>query len=108
MYRDAEVPMPVVGDWVAEKTPSHWETLHDKRSHLWMDNRKEIADNIRAYCAMVSHIDAMVGVIIGGLREAGVFENTWILLTSDHGEMLFDHRGFAKGRHLRRLLGCLG
>lgn len=98
MYRDAEVPMPVLGDWVAEKTPLHWQTLHHKhRSHLWLDNDKEIADNIRAYCAMVSHIDAMVGVILGGLKEAGVFENTWILLVSDHGEMLFDHRGFAKG-----------
>ena len=98
MYKDAEVPMPVIGDWVAEKMPLHWETLHAKhRSHLWMDNEKEIADNIRAYCAMVSHIDAMIGVLLGGLKDAGVFENTWILLTSDHGEMLFDHRGFAKG-----------
>lgn len=98
MYRDAKVPLPVIGNWVKEKSPSHWDALHDKhRSHLWMDNEKEIADNIRAYCAMISHIDAMVGVMLGALKEAGVFDNTWILLTADHGEMLFDHRGFAKG-----------
>jgi len=102
MYRDKEVPMPVYGDWCEAKQPIHWQTLHLKhRTHLWWDHPHEIPDNIRAYAAMLSHIDAMVGMILGQLKESGVLNKTWILLVGDHGEMLFDHKGFAKATPFR-------
>ena len=97
IYRNIDVPEPVVGDWVESKSPLHWESLHHKhRTHLWWDHPTEIKDNIRSYAAMITHIDAMVGMIVGSLKEHKVYENTWIFLVADHGEMLFDHRGFAK------------
>ncbi len=97
MYRDADVPHPAYGDWCESKQPDHWRRLHLKhRTHLWWDHPDEIPNNIRAYAAMVSHIDSMVGMILGGLKEHKVDRNTWVLLIADHGEMLFDHKGFAK------------
>jgi arylsulfatase A-like enzyme len=97
MVRDADVPMPVYGDWCERKQPDHWQRLHRKhRTHLWWDHPNEIPNNIRAYAAMISHIDSMVGMILGALAEHGVKKNTWVLLVADHGEMLFDHKGFAK------------
>jgi len=102
MYRDAEVPMPVVGDWAQDKAPRHWEELHAKhRTHLWWDHPDEIPNNIRAYAAMISHIDSMIGMLLGCLQEYGDESNTWVMLVSDHGEMLFDHRGFAKATPFR-------
>ena len=102
MYRDKEVPMPLYGDWCKEKQPDHWRRLHLKhRTDMWWDNDNEIPDNIRAYAAMISHIDAMVGMMLGCLNEHGVAKNTWIILTGDHGEMLFDHKGFAKATPFR-------
>jgi arylsulfatase A-like enzyme len=35
--------------------------------------------------------------VIGLLREEGLLDNTIIAFTSDHGDMLGDHRQFAKG-----------
>ena len=106
MYRDKEVPMPVYGDWCEDKMPDHWKRLHLKhRTNLWWDNANEIPDNIRAYAAMISHIDAMVGMMLGALAEHKVAKNTWILLVADHGEMLFDHKGFAKATPFRGSAG---
>lgn len=102
MYRNKDVPMPEYGDWCESKQPDHWRRLHLKhRTHLWWENDNEIPDNIRAYAAMVSHIDAMVGMMLGCLAEEGLTKNTWVLLIGDHGEMLFDHKGFSKATPFR-------
>ena len=33
-----------------------------------------------------------IGLVLDALRRKGVLDNTWIIYTSDHGEMLGDHR----------------
>jgi len=43
------------------------------------------------YTASVHHFDAMFGAFIEGLREAGVHEDTVIVVLSNHGENLGDH-----------------
>lgn len=50
-----------------------------------------------AYYAMVEQIDQEVGKIVKALEETGQYENTIILYTSDHGEMLGDHGIYLKG-----------
>ena len=45
----------------------------------------------RAYCANVSVIDHAVGTIVESLRDRGLLDNTWIIYTSDHGEMGGNH-----------------
>ena len=44
------------------------------------------------YYAKVTLIDEGIGHILKALEERGWMENTWIIYTSDHGEMLGDHR----------------
>ena len=46
--------------------------------------------------AMVCQIDQAVGRIIDGLKRAGVWENTIIVFTSDHGDFLCDHARLRK------------
>ena len=50
-----------------------------------------------AYCAMIKLIDDQVGRIREVLAETGQRENTVIIFTSDHGEMLGDHGLIQKG-----------
>jgi arylsulfatase A-like enzyme len=50
-----------------------------------------------AYWAMVDLIDAQVGRMLGALEATGQLENTLVIFTSDHGEMLGDHGIYAKG-----------
>lgn len=45
----------------------------------------------RAYSANVGVIDAAVGRILAALDERDMRDNTWIIYTSDHGEMGGDH-----------------
>jgi arylsulfatase A-like enzyme len=45
----------------------------------------------------MSHIDLQLNRFEETLHECGLRENTWILFTSDHGEMMGDHHLFRKG-----------
>jgi len=45
----------------------------------------------RAYAANVSVIDHEVGRILAALDDRGVLDDTWVIYTSDHGEMGGDH-----------------
>ncbi|PCC37895.1 hypothetical protein CIK66_17005 [Brachybacterium alimentarium] len=50
-----------------------------------------------AYYAMVSLVDDEVGRILDALDEEGLSENTIVVFTSDHGELLGDHQLLRKG-----------
>lgn len=50
----------------------------------------------RNYAAMVEHIDECVGRLIKKLEEREELENTLVVFTSDHGEMLGDHGQWQK------------
>jgi len=43
------------------------------------------------YYAKVDLIDDAIGEVVKALEERGMLDNTWIIYTSDHGEMLGDH-----------------
>jgi arylsulfatase len=50
-----------------------------------------------AYWAMIEGIDMQVGRLLDYLAESGVLDNTLVIFTSDHGEMLGDHGLYYKG-----------
>ena len=45
----------------------------------------------RLYAGMVSQVDAGVGRLLDALRQLGIYEDTLILFTSDHGDMQGSH-----------------
>jgi choline-sulfatase len=57
----------------------------------------EIRDIIHAYYAMVSLIDDEVQRVLDRLDALGLAEDTLVVFTSDHGEMLGDHQLLLKG-----------
>ena len=50
----------------------------------------------RAYYANIALIDDAVGRVIDALRKRDILDDTWIIYTSDHGEMMGEHRMMAK------------
>jgi arylsulfatase len=54
-------------------------------------------EKIAAYYAMIALIDDNVGRMLEALERTGQRENTLVIFTSDHGEMLGDHGLLAKG-----------
>ncbi len=53
---------------------------------------------IRAiYYGMISEVDAQLGRVFAALKAAGAWEDTILVLTSDHAEMMGDHFMLGKG-----------
>ncbi len=53
---------------------------------------------IRAlYDAEVRYLDQEIGALLEGLKEKGLYEDTLVILTSDHGEEFWEHEGFEHG-----------
>ncbi len=50
--------------------------------------RREV---IPAYMGLIKQIDDQMGVLFNFLQEKGLFDNTMIVFTSDHGDYLGDH-----------------
>lgn len=63
---------------------------------LWGLNREESNEAIRAYYASISFIDAQVGKVIKALEEIKLADNTIIVLWSDHGYLLGEHKQWMK------------
>lgn len=58
---------------------------------------EELQEVKSAYYAMVTLVDDEVGRILDTLDDEGQSENTLVIFTSDHGEMLGDHQLMLKG-----------
>ena len=52
---------------------------------------------LRYTYAMIAQIDRAVGRIFAGLKQSGLWENTIVVFTSDHGDFLCDHARLRKG-----------
>ena len=65
--------------------------------HLtWPDWQRVIA-TYWGYCSFVDH---QMGRVLAALDRAGLRDNTVVVVTSDHGDMLGNHRLFNKGFHM--------
>ena len=51
-------------------------------------------------CGMISEIDNGIGAILQKLKDKGLYDNTMIVFTSDHGDYMSYHHMMLKGRHL--------
>ena len=49
-----------------------------------------------AYYALVEQIDDGIALLVDTLRESGILENTCIVISADHGELLGDHLAWGK------------
>ena len=55
-------------------------------------SRNEVrAAVIPVYMGLIKQIDDQIGVLLRFMEEAGLFDNTLIVFTSDHGDYLGDH-----------------
>ncbi|NKB65856.1 MAG: sulfatase-like hydrolase/transferase [Candidatus Latescibacteria bacterium] len=88
-YREAAMPAAVPVD--LEGKPAY---LHGRQTGA---TPEQIETCRRQYCAAIELIDDQVGQILASLERRGMVDNTWIVFSSDHGEMLGDHGAFTKG-----------
>ena len=58
---------------------------------LGVENDALRREYMQAYHACISFVDAQIGNIFNSLKENGLWENTIVVLTSDHGYQLGEH-----------------
>ena len=101
MYRDAEIPDVLVGDWAAEGRKLPWP-LRKRRDEYWAQGHESLRTPMgtrrarQAYYAMCTHVDHQIRLVIGLLREEKLLDDTIIMFTADHGEMIGNHGFWAK------------
>ena len=91
-YERVELPMPKVGQWARGKTGAAVGSLEKSPNATrgrFPDD--EIRASRQAYFASISHVDEQIGRVLKALKKRGEFENTLILFTADHGDMMGDH-----------------
>ncbi len=88
IYKNAEVPKQVYSEEASK--PGY---INNRRI---IGPEDDISDIRRQYCAGITLIDDQIGTILDKLKETGQEDNTYIVFTSDHGEMLGDHGLFLK------------
>ena len=58
---------------------------------------KQVAKARQHYLGQITHIDHQIGRFTAALRWKGLWEDTLVLFTSDHGDMMGDYGLFFKG-----------
>jgi len=89
-YHQVDLPLGIMAP-PAEPVPDFVKQLV-KNSGLDLMTPEYMRRMMAAYYGNVSQIDEYIGGIMQALDKRGMLDNTWVVYSSDHGEMLGDHR----------------
>lgn len=91
LYDEEELPMPhryKKEDWNRHRSCSDIRDFFGLQEEY---DERDIKKAVHAYYGMCTFLDLQIGVLLQTLRETGLDRDTYIIYTSDHGEMLGDH-----------------
>lgn len=94
LHSELGVPDPVIGDWAAD----HEDPDDGADPNAW-HGRRTAAETARAragYQGSISFIDHQLGRLWRHLTHHGLWDDTMIIFTADHGEMAGDHHLWRK------------
>jgi choline-sulfatase len=103
MYKDADIPLPDYPEDMDDKYSDYdrairrWHGLHTKGDEI-RKPENQIAMR-RGFAALAHYVDDKIGELLDVLEENGLREDTIVIVTSDHGEMLGE-KGMIQKRSL--------
>ncbi|MEP2718817.1 sulfatase-like hydrolase/transferase [Pseudophaeobacter sp.] len=106
MYDPANLPLPARLETAAEECALHpfftpaTQAYTPASSVLGFPDLAATDDNIQTlrtlYLGLASEVDAHIGRVLQFLKDSGQEDNTLVVLSADHGEMLGDHHSWGK------------
>lgn len=96
-YEGVDIPLSSRPDSIAQSAMDRWANEAHATAHydlLRPESRRHLR---RAYYAALSYVDDKIGELLGALRETGELDNTIVIFTSDHGDMMTE-RGMVQKR----------
>ena len=87
-------------DRFGPRPPDISDLLNTVRSRKPPDHPDEIAQAVQLYDAAIAYMDQELGRLFDGLKRMGLYEQSLILMTADHGEAFFEHANWMHARWL--------
>lgn len=88
-------PWPNFPDPFSKKPPNHARQLNHRGVEHW--SWADWQPLVALYFAAMTHIDAEIGRVLATVKELGLWDETLIIHTADHGDMTGSHGMFNKG-----------
>ena len=104
-HRAEDMPLPSSRHDSLEHAPAHlrlFQSIHPKDQRDWVapcgfGSDELLGQAIAATYGMIEMVDHGVGQLMRQLDDLGIRDNTIVVFTSDHGDMMGDHGLFLKG-----------
>ena len=96
LYNPDDIPLSITEKPRGPASPHVQQLLQHAPAKL--DHMSEAENRVMKsyYYSKVTLIDDCIGRVVNALEQQGLMENTWIVFSADHGEMLGDHGLLAK------------
>lgn len=94
MYINEDIPEPIIGDWADTEDKDGEGLVYNGIGGKIND--KALKRARAAYYGSITHVDHQIGRFLQAMFDADVLDNTIILFTSDHGDLLGDHNWVRK------------
>jgi len=78
-YPGGEFVLSFYDEWKPDPKPDHFYSEGIRE--------EELLDRRRRYDQYIAYVDSEFGRLIDALGKQGILDNTWVVFTSDHGEM---------------------
>ena len=91
MYKEDDLPFPK--QYGLADRPMH-PSCRDLRHYMGTEeelDKDAVMRAVHAYYGMCSFMDAQTGMVLDALQQSGLHDNTIVVYSTDHGEMLGDH-----------------
>lgn len=96
LYRCADMPLPKLPDGYTNLL-TLWNKFQNRYKYRDQGIDKNLLRTIKAYYyASISFLDYHVGKMLDYLESEDLLDDTLIIFTSDHGELLGDYNSFGK------------
>ena len=88
LYSDEDIALPAFIPYPQDQDPFSKRLMDGIEASYEPLSKEEVRRARRAYLANVSYFDSKIGEIVQTLTEIGELENTIVIVTADHGDML--------------------
>lgn len=88
LYEHDQIDLPALSPSEVSADPHSTRILRGIQADVHAADEQSMRNARHAYYANVSYIDDQIGQFLDALKVTGLIENTVILVTADHGDML--------------------
>jgi choline-sulfatase len=92
LYEGAEIEVPRSPERIAYSALDCWANEAHETDAVDLDSVENLTALRRAYYGLVTYVDRKLGELVETLEQTGQAENTVVVFTSDHGDMLGERR----------------